>query len=208
MSFHHENATWKSPKDGLWYHAFYTRIPGSGGEDYDPEWDDDFDFESFEWVSQGYPTADAAEQSWCGPNPGGRDMITTKAGAKECDRLARRYRDPEFARKDDLAQARKAFTALHKKIAAETDLTKLHPGVRIALTYGPPTYGIGYTARGPLRRDGDWLVLDTKSDLNPDKTYKVFNTKTGKFYHRGLEGLNRISFLRPLYPGQPVGQWR
>lgn len=69
MSFNRENAVWRSP-NGTWNLAFYTAHERFGSEDFDPEWDVDYDYESFEWLSRGFATADAAIRSWTGANPG------------------------------------------------------------------------------------------------------------------------------------------
>lgn len=73
MSYHHENIVWQSA-DGSWSRGFYERIPGfrsSGDDDYDSEWDDEFDYGVFEWVSAGHSTANEAAAAWDGSNPGG-----------------------------------------------------------------------------------------------------------------------------------------
>lgn len=70
MSFNRENVTWQS-KDGTWNLGFFTVTWTGNG---DPEWDVEYDFDTFEWVSKGHPTMDAATQSWDGCNPGGSSI--------------------------------------------------------------------------------------------------------------------------------------
>ncbi len=71
MSFHRENVTWQS-EDGTWSLGFFEVYSyDSGDDDYDPEWDVDYDYDSFQWVSTGHPTREAAGAAWDGSNPGG-----------------------------------------------------------------------------------------------------------------------------------------
>lgn len=73
MSVNRENLIWQSP-DSTWSRGFFTCIPRSWSEDGgepDPEWDVDYEMDSFEWVSTGHPTEEAAARSWDGANPGG-----------------------------------------------------------------------------------------------------------------------------------------
>lgn len=91
MSFHRENVTWQST-DGTWNLGFFTVIPGINDDDpdYDPEWDDEVDFGSFEWVTRNHPTVDAARAAWPGANPGGTSIIShTPNNADVCDRYDR-----------------------------------------------------------------------------------------------------------------------
>lgn len=84
MSFHRENIIWQS-KNGTWNRGFFT----VAWVDYDgdPEWDVEYDFDSFEWVSTGHPSEEAAHRSWNGANPGGYDYRPYEAEtAKGCDR--------------------------------------------------------------------------------------------------------------------------
>lgn len=93
MSFNRENITWQS-EDGTWNRGFYSCFDNysSDDEDYDPEWDVDYDYDSFEWVSTGHATEQGAWNSWNGANPGGGDMRPWNAQDAE-----------ENARLDDMA---------------------------------------------------------------------------------------------------------
>lgn len=71
MSFHRENVVWQS-KDGTWSRGvFDTTWVGSESDGYDPEWDVEYDFSKFSWVSTGHATMDKAVASWDGVNLGG-----------------------------------------------------------------------------------------------------------------------------------------
>jgi hypothetical protein len=71
LSYHQENITWQS-ENLTWNIGFFNTVPGANmyEEDYDPEWDDYTDYTSFFFASTGHPTADAANASWKGVNPG------------------------------------------------------------------------------------------------------------------------------------------
>lgn len=87
MSFNRENVIWES-ENGTWNRGFYTvHDRWSDDDDFDPEWDVDYDFSSFEWVSTGHPTADAAHASWDGANPGGYSLMTQSTAADACKEL-------------------------------------------------------------------------------------------------------------------------
>lgn len=93
MSFNRENVTWQS-KNGSWNRGFYTVIEHGrfnfedDEDDYSPEWDVDYDYDSFEWVSTGHTTEDDAHRSWDGANPGSEAFVEyNKHNAKECAQL-------------------------------------------------------------------------------------------------------------------------
>lgn len=94
MSFNRENVVWQS-QDGTWNLGFYRvleRFGYSDDEDYDPEWDVDYDYENFDWLSTGHPSLDAARNSWGGANPG---MWVTESSVErvaELDEMAERFR--------------------------------------------------------------------------------------------------------------------
>lgn len=83
MSFHRENVIWQSA-DGSWSRGFFTSFdaPGGGDDDFDPEWDVEYDFGSFQWVSTGHATEDAAWASWRGANPGGGNICRYDDGTE------------------------------------------------------------------------------------------------------------------------------
>lgn len=85
VSFSRENVTWQS-KDGRWNLGFFeTTWVGSESDGYDPEWDVEYDFSKFEWVSTGHATEQAAHDSWDGANPGGGiGPVPYKGNSKDC----------------------------------------------------------------------------------------------------------------------------
>lgn len=102
MSKNRENVTWQS-QDGTWNLGHFTVIPGNTfDEDYDDEWDVDYDFSTFWWVSTGHPSPTAANNAWRGTNPGGGTQIAhTAETAKDCatyDAMAAATKQAETAR--------------------------------------------------------------------------------------------------------------
>lgn len=194
MSFNRENVTWKTA-NGTWRKGFYTVIETGDpfDEDHDPEWDVDYDFDSFEWVGPECATEQQADETWNGPNPGCGWVIDDPKEAKDLDHMARRFLDPEFARKDDLARARKRFATIHSQIAEKLDLTSLKEGTRVDYMYGEGN-GSGIGGYDRLIQEGDWLVRENKDTYTPSK---VYNTKTGKLYRRGEVGIVRLSIRAP-----------
>ena len=96
MSFNRENIIWQS-KNGTWSLGFFTVAWVDDGPDADPEWDVEYDFGSFEWVSTGHVTDDSAYRAWDGANPGGYDLLPWStahaAEAEKYDAMAKAYRD-------------------------------------------------------------------------------------------------------------------
>lgn len=72
MSKNRENVIWQSA-DGRWNRGFFETYPTKSydDDDYDDEWDVDYDYDNFSWVSVGHLTEQAAYASWDGANPGG-----------------------------------------------------------------------------------------------------------------------------------------
>ena len=89
MSFNRENVTWQS-KDGTWNMAFF-RVIWEGREDegYDPEWDVEYDYKTFNPYdyAKAQPTPDDAWKIATArtSNPGGTWVILYQAHAEKCD---------------------------------------------------------------------------------------------------------------------------
>ena len=64
-SFNRENVSWQSP-NGTWNLGFF-EVVWEGDED--PEWEVEYDFDHFEWVSTGHDTQNEADDAWDGSNP-------------------------------------------------------------------------------------------------------------------------------------------
>lgn len=72
MSFNRENITWQSP-DKTWNLGFY-RVAWTDFEG-DPEWDVEYDYSTFEWVTTGHSSEESARKAWHGANPGGTFVV-------------------------------------------------------------------------------------------------------------------------------------
>lgn len=72
MSKNRENVIWQSA-DGTWGRGFFETYATKdwSDDDYDDEWDVDYHYDTFSWVSVGHPTEQSALASWDGANPGG-----------------------------------------------------------------------------------------------------------------------------------------
>lgn len=76
MSVNRENVVWQS-EDGTWSRGFYDFYDTKDYDDegYDYEWDVDYEYDSFRWVSCGHATKEQARASWDGANPGGSATV-------------------------------------------------------------------------------------------------------------------------------------
>ena len=87
MSFHRENVVWKS-SNGSWGIGFFESIVIGD----DPEWDVDYNYNEFEWVSTGHPTQEHAHRAWTGSNPGASTVYDAPSEQTEqFDDMARRF---------------------------------------------------------------------------------------------------------------------
>lgn len=84
MSFNRENVVWES-EDGRWNIGFYESYVSPYAED--SEWDADYNYDKFEWVSTSHPSAESAIRSWDGSNPGGHDIVSYKGRESFCQTL-------------------------------------------------------------------------------------------------------------------------
>lgn len=190
MSYHWENVVWQS-KDGSWSRGFFHRISRSdspnswGDEDYDSEWDDDFDFDSFDHVRTGFPTAKAAQSWQPGANPGGCDEIPYAGNSKESkglDQLAHWFKYPEEKKKHDrkelLRKNREHFKALAVEWSPEAmrrSLADRFDTLQVSLKGDERAFdrlGFQTIVTGGLVQDGDWLKIEGK---------RIYNLKTDKF---------------------------
>ena len=71
MSFNREGVLWQTEDGTYRYGLFTVTWEGSEADGYDPEWDCEYDYDSFEWVGPKRADAEAAFRAWKGANPGG-----------------------------------------------------------------------------------------------------------------------------------------
>ena len=113
MSLNRENMIWQSA-DGTWNRGFFVVLPGDTSDpDYDDEWDVDYDQSSFDWVSTGLPTEEAAHRSWHGANPGGSNTASSDQADHFDDMAAKLY-----ARKNTNQYAQYFGPPKHRKLGA------------------------------------------------------------------------------------------
>jgi hypothetical protein len=156
MSYNHENIVWQD-RTGNWYIGFYERLPGDYNDpDYDSEWDDDFDYESFGWGSGPHASEKDATAAWNGANPGGHHILAWKNTKETREHVAKlthmfkmlkdkTYRDKYLAK-----QAREARKRL------EADVKERMPkllGRKIRLVYQRGNQA-PKSAEGFLREEG------------------------------------------------------
>ena len=190
MSYHWENTIWQS-KDGSWNRGFFKRISMAGSpngwedEDYDSEWDDDFDYSSFDYLQTGFRSLEEAQRWEPGANPGGWAEIPYAGNSKECkllDQLAHWHRYPEekakHERRELLRKNREHFKKLQEvwtpeaiRAAAADHFLKLTATIK-GNESAFEIYGSSISATGRLIKKGDWLEIEGK---------RIYNLKTDKF---------------------------
>lgn len=93
MSVNRENVIWKS-RDGTWNRGFYDYYPvDTHKDDWDYEWDVEYDYSRFNWVSTGHATQEAARDSWHGAKPGCSNIYEEPSAETDAlDALAKAFR--------------------------------------------------------------------------------------------------------------------
>lgn len=166
MSKNRENVTWQSP-NGTWNLGFFKVLSNSFDEDsYDSEWNVDYDYDVFEWVSIGHSSARAADDSWNGPNPGTGRIVTDSEAVAEFDVMAKCYLNPAFAKKlqeeKTSAALAKHFTALQEKC----EQASWFAGATVHISVGSDEeavatgFGMFTSHTGRLVEKGNWLMVD------------------------------------------------
>lgn len=208
MSFHRENVTWQS-NDGTWSIGFwsFTEQESSWEDDYDNEWDVEYMYDSFWFVSTGHVNTESAWNDYTRyhSNPGSTTIMPYKGNSAECkrlDRLAFRFKNPELAKKEDQAEARKKNREHQKKVAVEfaekIEGNKLFALLTVSVVFADPAtvhtnLGLTTDVLGKLTEEGDWITVGGR---------KVFNMKTKKV----ANNVHRIRFAHPSYYSTP--RWR
>lgn len=198
MSFNRENIVWQSP-NGLWNIGFYESysVAPQDGEDWDEEWDVDYDYDKFSWASTGHRTAEAAERSWPGANPGGSAYLSDNpdpAVVARLDRMAAYYFNPALKVKDE-ADANKVKNKAHFEVL-KSEFEKNHRfiGLDVAVTVvsNPETahtvYGMTTTISGRFRQEGNWLGVKNMNGFTP-----VYDVATDTF----ANNIHKIRASRP-----------
>jgi hypothetical protein len=98
VSFNRENVIWQSP-NGTWNRAFYAVSWVDPSPDADPEWDVDYDYGQFDWLSTGHPTEEDAYRSWKGGNPGGYNLMDNPKYVEKLERTKVEFQKYTAARR-------------------------------------------------------------------------------------------------------------
>jgi len=191
MSFNHENVVWQS-KDGLWNIGLFKRVPTSENtwdNDYDPEWDDDFDFSVFSYVRTGFGTEERAMAAYS-PNPGSHTVVPYKRGntkdIADYEDMAKAFNNPAYAKEREERKAKEESRELVKRVR---DRLRQEPPVlngrylvRFSKSKLPSATGMMEDREFLLSQQGDWLGFETETVLKSGKRklafLKVWNVKT------------------------------
>ena len=193
MSWNRENVIWQS-KDKTWNIGFFRQEPvGSWSDDpdYDPEWDVEYDYDSFSFASVGHRTEQQARAAWNGANPGGSTVYTYgKTTAKEIanfDRMAQWHLHPELAeaaaKKEAAKLKREHVKKLKEQFAENNDFKGRNVTVTVKLDDNSYTVmGASQSVTGYAHVEGDWLMVEK---------VQVKNMKTGRF-NRKLHAIKPV----------------
>jgi hypothetical protein len=182
MSWNHESVAWQS-KDKTWSIGFYPCTPhGSEDDGYDPEWDVEYDYNSFDFVSTGHTTSDEAERAGSKNygNSGGSQILRwhkeNAAAIANCEEMALWHTNPEQAKlnlkKKNAKLTREHMQQLKELFAENNDYKGRRVTVTLKLDDAPYTLmGASRHFTGYATTEGDWLVVEKQ---------KVKNLKSGR----------------------------
>lgn len=175
MSFNRENIIWQS-EDGTWSFGFY-KVMWTGE---DPEWDVDYDYDRFEWVSTGHRSESEAASSWKGANPGGCDVLpsgaSTKAERAHLDNMAEALQHPERARVRELREMKSRVRKHRRQLREFFDSNDLNGvTVHVELAEGDdPTAKFGaFTHIDGVAHDVDGSIVVDGVTIFSKKTRRV-----------------------------------
>lgn len=198
MSWYHPNVVWQTA-DGTWSIGFHTATgfytePDDG--EFDPEWDAEYDFDSFEWASTGHSTKEDAIRAWHGANPGTTDICPWSKGkanedSKKYDLMVDYYFHPEKRR---LAEEKEAKALRRKKRAEALAYLKSsnYALSRVNVVYSKKvgqSRTTFHSAQGMMRYEGEWLTM---SVFGEKKSIRIANRVTHKL-SANLESLQVIA---------------
>lgn len=205
MSWNHESVAWQS-KDKTWSIGFYPCTPhGSEDDGYDPEWDVEYDYNSFVWVSTGHKTVEEAERagSRIYGNSGGSQLLRWhKENLKEianCEEMALWHTNPAQAelnlKKKEAKLRREHVAKLKVEFAENNDFKGKRVTVTLKLDKASYTrMGASQSYTGYATVVGDWLMVDKA---------QVKNMKTGRLNQK----LHEVRVDRAPSYGYGYGRW-
>lgn len=196
MSYHAEHVIWKS-KDETWAYGMFTRISNADNanqwreDDYDSEWDDDFDPDSFQIAQGGFPSADSANshmrQRVVNPGHYEEHSKATAAERENWDAMLKAANDPVYAEELKKKREKAAAAAFRRQVRDSLRSLNIMAGKSYTIRFaskGPAVSGLGmvHIDSGALKQDGDWLVLETTQENRRGRSErvvrKVWNQKT------------------------------
>lgn len=205
MSCNRESVAWQS-KDKSWSIGFYSFTShGSESDGYDHEWDVEYDYHNFSWVSTGHKTSDEAERagSRVHGNSGGSQVVRWhKDNLKEIasyEEMALWHTNPAQAelnlKKKEAKLRREHVAKLKEQFAENNDYKGLR--VTVTLKVDKATYtrlGVSQSHTGYATVIGDWLMVEK---------VQVKNMKTGRLNSK----LYEVRVDRAPSYGYSYGRW-
>lgn len=181
MSCNRDNVTWQSA-DKTWNAGFFSFTSfNTDSEDFDYEWDVDYNYDSFWFVTKGHKTPEAAQAAYTYDhmNPGGTTYVHYAGNSADCkkyDRMAWVFLNPELARLEAEKIQRAAMRAHTRKLSTEVagDSNLTNPHIKINITFKSDTstmWGQSENLTGYPRLNGNWLTVEG---------HRYFNPSTGK----------------------------
>lgn len=159
MSLNRENRVWQS-ENGTWNIGFFPFYQTGD----DPEWDVEYDFSRFDYVSTGHRTEVQASRSHPYPNPGGGWVSAFDQEPEECkkfDHMVWRFNHPAEAQEMDAKAASDHWGA--KILAAGVRLDRLSSVQVFSGTPGISSF-VTESVKGITRRTQDGAIVLTPLD--------------------------------------------
>lgn len=184
MSFYRENVIWEA-SDGKWNLGFFTVVEGNQDffdYDFNAEVEVEYDYNSFEWVSEGYTSAEDALKSFAGDTPANGNIVPQENNEELCSRydlMAKAFLDPSVKVQAE-SEERKVLVSEHfkglMKNFEESSRYADQEVVVVIKTDGEPYTELGEksTVAGHLEKADGWLYVEGAP---------VFNTKSNRFHN-------------------------
>lgn len=202
MSFNRENVSWES-KNGKWnigFYSFYSTGAQDGDEE-DSEWDVDYSWDSFWFVSTGHNTKMEAMNAYLRQhgNPDGGQTSQYKGNSaenKRYDAMAYAFNNPEEMRKiyekAKRAAHRKDQVAICEKIATTSHFWYSQLQVRYLknATVDGRVMAVSSSVSGMAKLVGDWQTVEGQ---------RVYNMKTRKLSSK-IQSVDKV-ITKPRYYG-------
>jgi hypothetical protein len=202
MSFNRENVSWES-KNGKWSIGFFTfySIGAQDGEEEDHEWDVNYEWDSFWFVSTGHNTEMEAMNAYLRQhgNPGGGQTSQYKGNSaenKRYDAMAYAFNNPEemlkLYEKAKRAAQRKEQIAICEKVATTSHFwySQLKVSYLKNATVDGKVMAVSKSVSGMAKLVGDWQTVEGQ---------RVYNMKTLKLSSK-IQTVEKV-VTKPRYYG-------